>query len=150
MAPAVEIQMQINLGGLDTVMAQMVFNVRDGIAAVKHIYCTAVTKAMDRVDVIQAFGRKGLFEILFADSVDAMTGERLPPLVDKESVLVQRFRGDTVLPDIELEEMASLWLKLYKPEPIPFSQDRHGFVLGVKVVQIQRGHFGGPGPGIIE
>ena len=47
-----------------------------------------MTKAMDRVDVIQAFGRKGLFEILFADPVDAMTGERLPPLVDKEDVLI--------------------------------------------------------------
>ena len=68
--------MQINLGGLDTVMAQMVLNIRDGMAAVKHIYCTAVTKTMDRIDVIQAFGRKGLFEILFADSVDAMTGAK--------------------------------------------------------------------------
>jgi hypothetical protein len=57
MAPAVEIQMQINLGGLDTVMAQMVLNVRDGMAAVEHIYCTAATKAMDRLDVIQAFGK---------------------------------------------------------------------------------------------
>ncbi len=35
MAPSVEVQMQINLGGLDTVMAQMVLNIRDGMAAVK-------------------------------------------------------------------------------------------------------------------
>ena len=89
MAPPVEVQMQINLGGLDTVVAQMVLNIRNGVAAVKHVYCTAVTKAVDRIDVIQAFGRKGLFEILFADPVNAMTGERLPPLVDKEQVLIR-------------------------------------------------------------
>jgi len=87
MAPSVEVQMQVNLSRLDTVMAQMVLNIRDGMAAVKHVYCTAVTKTMDRVDVIQAFGRKGFFEILFADPVDAMTGERLPSLVDKEDAL---------------------------------------------------------------
>jgi len=150
MAPSVEVQMQINLGGLDTVMAQVVLNIRDGMAAVEHVYCTAVTKAMDRIDVFEAFGKKGLLEILFADSVDAVTGERFPPLVDKESVLVQRLRGDTVFPDIELEEMTSFCLDLYNPEPVSFSQDRHCFVLGVKVVEIQRGHFGGPGPGIIE
>jgi len=48
-----------------------------------------MTKAVDRIDVFKAFGRKGLFEILFADPVDAMTGERLPPLVDKEEVLIR-------------------------------------------------------------
>ena len=105
---------------------------------------------MNGVDVIQAFGRKGLFEVFFADPVNSMTGERLPSLVDKESVLVQRLRRDTVLSDIELEKMTSFCLDLYNPEPIPFSKDHHCFVLGVKVVEIQRGHFGGPGPGIIE
>ena len=44
MAPSVEVQMQINLGGLDTVMAQMVLNIRDGMAAVEHVNCSAVTK----------------------------------------------------------------------------------------------------------
>ncbi len=89
MAPSVEVQMQINLGGLDTVMAQVVLNIRDGMAAVEHVYCTTVTKAMDRIDVFETFGRKCLFEILFADPVDAMTGERFPSLVDKEDVLIR-------------------------------------------------------------
>ena len=44
MAPSVEVQMQINLGGLYTVMAQVVLNIRDGMAAVEHVYCTTVTK----------------------------------------------------------------------------------------------------------
>ena len=46
--------------------------------------------------------------------------------------------------------MTSFCLDLYNPEPVPFSQNHHCFVLGVKVVEIQRGHFGGPGAGIIE
>jgi len=75
-APSVEIQMQINHGGLDVVMPQMVLDVRDGMPTVKHIYCPAVTKAVDRIDVFEAFGRKSFFEILFADPVDTMTGER--------------------------------------------------------------------------
>ena len=50
-APSVEIQMQINHGGLDVFMPQVVLNVRYGMAAVKHVYCTAVTKAVDRIDI---------------------------------------------------------------------------------------------------
>jgi len=150
MAPSVEVQMQINVGGLDIVMAQMVLDVRDGMATIVHVNCPAVTKAMDRIDVFETFRRKGLFEILFADAVNAMAGQFFTALVDKKPVLIRRLRGDAVFSDIELEEMASFWLELYKPEPIPFSQDRHSFVPGVEVVQIQRGHFGGPGAGIIE
>ena len=95
--------MQINRGGLDTVMSQMVLDVRYGMSAVEHVNCSAVTKTIDRIDVFETFGRKGLLEILFADSVDAMTGERLSPLVDKEDVLIWRFRRDPVFSDIELE-----------------------------------------------
>jgi hypothetical protein len=46
--------------------------------------------------------------------------------------------------------MGGFGLKLYKPKPVSFSQDSQGLFLRVKVVQIQRCHFGGPGPGIIE
>ena len=35
---AVEIQMEINGGGLDIVMSQVVLDVRDGIAAIEHIH----------------------------------------------------------------------------------------------------------------
>ena len=65
MAPSVEIQMQINLGGLDTVVAQMVLNIRDGMSAVEHVNCSAVTKTIDRIDVFETFGRKGLLELFF-------------------------------------------------------------------------------------
>ena len=64
-APSVEIQMQINRGGLDTVMAQMVLDVRYGMSAVEHVNCSAVTKTIDRIDVFETFGRKGLLELFF-------------------------------------------------------------------------------------
>ena len=48
-----------------------------------------MTKAVGRIDVFEAFGRKSFFEILFADPVDTMTGERCPSLVDKEDVLIR-------------------------------------------------------------
>jgi len=56
-APSVEVQMQINIGGLDIVMSQMVLDVGDGIATVVHVNCPAVTKRMNRIDVLEAFGR---------------------------------------------------------------------------------------------
>ena len=150
MAPSVEVQMQINFGGLDIVMAQMVLDVRDGMATIVHVNCPAVTKAMDRIDVFETFRRKGLFEILFADAVNAMAGQFSTALVDKKPVLIRRLRGDAVFSDIELEEMASFWLELYKPEPIPFSQDGQGSFLGIKVIQIERRCFTGPRSGVIK
>jgi len=115
--------MQINFGGLDIVMSQMVLDVRYGTPAVKHIYCPAVTKAMDRIDVLETLGRKGLFEILFADAINAMACQFFTALIDKEPVLIRRLWGDTVFSDIELEEMTGLGLKLYEPEPVSLSQD---------------------------
>ena len=127
MAPSVEIQMQINFGGLHIVMSQMILDVRYGTSAVEHINGLAVAKRMNRIDVLQPFGRQGLFEILFADAVDAMAGKLLPPLVDKEPVLIWGLRGDAVFSDIELEELAGLGFNLYYPEPVSLSQDRKSF-----------------------
>jgi hypothetical protein len=54
MPPFVYIQMKINSGGLKALMAQVVFDVGDGMAAVEHAHCLAVTKAMDRIDILEA------------------------------------------------------------------------------------------------
>ena len=105
---------------------------------------------MDGIDVFKPLWRKGLFEILFADTVNAMTGEFLSSLIDKDPVLIWGLRRDTIFSDIELEETRGLRLKLYKPELISLSQDSESHFLRVKVVQIQRCHFGDPGGGIIE
>jgi len=105
---------------------------------------------MDRIDVFKPLGRKGLFEILPADAVDAMAGEFSSPLIDKEPVLIWGLWRDTIFSDIELKEMRGLRLKLYNPELISLSQDSESHFLTVKVVQIQRCHFGGSGTGVIE
>lgn len=131
-------------------MSQMVHDVGDGMAAVVHVDRPAVTKGMDRIDIDESFGRQSFFEIFFADSVDAMTSEFLPSLVDKKPVLIRRFWRDAVSSDVELKEMAGLGFDFYKPKPVCLSQNRHSLVLGVEVVQIQCGYFSSPGAGIIE
>ena len=103
MSPAVEVQMQINYGGLYSVMSQVVLDVGDGMATIVHVNGPAVTKAMDGIDILETFRRKGLFEILPADAVYAMASEFLPPLADKDPVLIWGVWGDTVFSDIELE-----------------------------------------------
>ena len=74
-------------------MSQMVLDVRYGVSAVEHINGLAVAKRMNRIDVLQPFGRQSFFEILFADAVDAMAGKLLAPLVDKEPFLILRVAG---------------------------------------------------------
>ena len=121
--PSIEIQVQIDGGGLDTFMSQMILDIRDGMAAVKHVNCPGVAETVNGMDIFQPFGRKGLFEILPAYAVDAMTGKLLSPLVDKEPILVHRFWRYAILFDIDLEEMASLGFELYDPETISFAED---------------------------
>jgi hypothetical protein len=150
MPPFVYVQMKINGGGLKAVMAQMVLDVGDGIAAVEHVHCLAVAKAMNRIDMLEALGRKDFFQIRFADAVNAMPGEFLSPLIDKQAILIQGARGVPVFSDIELKQVAGLCFQLYEPEPVSFSQDSQGFFLGIEVIQIERGDFTGPGAGIIE
>ena len=83
MTPFVQVQVKINGGGLDVVMTQMVLNFGDGMAAIEHGHCLAMAKAMDRIDVLEALWRKSLFQILSADTVNAMPGEFLSPLINK-------------------------------------------------------------------
>jgi len=62
-----------------------------------------VTKAVNGIDILEAFRRKGLFETLPADAIDAMTSEFLPSLTDKDPVLIRWFWCDAVFTDVELE-----------------------------------------------
>ncbi len=122
-APSIEIEMQIDSGRLDIVVAQMVLDVRDGMATIEHINCSRVTEASNGIDIFEAFGGKGLFEIFPADAVDAIAGEFLSPLIEKEPVSVHRFWCYAIFSDIGLEEMAGLGLELYEPEPVSLSKD---------------------------
>jgi len=38
-------------------MAQMVLDVRDGMATIEHINCSRVTETMDGIDIFEAFRR---------------------------------------------------------------------------------------------
>ncbi len=87
-ALSVEIQIQVNGGGLDVVMAQAILDICYGLTLIEEIYCPGMTKTMDRIDVFEAFRGEGLFEILPADAVDSMASEFSSPLIDKEPVLI--------------------------------------------------------------
>ena len=50
-----QIQLQVNCCGLDVVMAEAVFDVRDRLPAAEHPYGTCVSEAMSRVDMLQSF-----------------------------------------------------------------------------------------------
>ena len=82
---------------------------------------SGVSEAMNGTEVLESFGWKGLCEIFFANSIDAMTGEFLPALIDKDSVLIGRLRIYAVFGDIELEELRGFGFDLYKPVPIAFT-----------------------------
>ena len=83
MAPSIYVQMQINCSGLDAVMAQVVLDVRDGMAAIEHVHSPAVTETVNGIDIVEALWGKGLFEILPANAVNAMSGELFSPLIYK-------------------------------------------------------------------
>ena len=82
-APSIQIQMQINCGGLDVVMAQVVFDIRDGMAFIEHVHSSAMTETMNGIDIVEALWRKNLFQILSAYTVNAMAGELFSPLIYK-------------------------------------------------------------------
>ena len=83
MTPFAQIQMKIYGGGLDAVMTQTVLDVCDGMSAVEHVHCPAVTKGVHGIDMLESLRRKSLLQILSADAVNAMPGEFFPPLTDK-------------------------------------------------------------------
>ena len=53
-ASSVEIELEIGHGGLDVVMAQAIFDVRDGLSPMEKIHGPAVAERVDRVDVLKA------------------------------------------------------------------------------------------------
>jgi len=105
---------------------------------------------MNGIDIFQTFGGKDPFEIFTANAINAMPGELLTPLIDKELVLELGLWGDTVFSDIELEQMTGLGFKLYETESIAFSQDTERLLNGIKIIEIQGCDFTGPGAGIVK
>lgn len=84
LSAAVEIQMEVDGCGLDVVMSQAVSDICQGVAAQQHIHRTGMTKAMDRVDMLESFGGESPGEVFPTDPVDAVACEWFSPLVDKK------------------------------------------------------------------
>lgn len=113
--------MQVDGSGLDVVMSQMIFDMGDGISSIEHINSPGMTEAVNGVNSLESFGSKGDREVLFTDAIHAMAGQLLTALIDKKAMLIHLLGDDTILSDIELEEVRCFGLKLYDPEPVPFA-----------------------------
>jgi hypothetical protein len=59
----IEIQVQIEGRGLDVVMTQVIFDMGDGVSPIEHIHSPGMTKAVDGVNRLETFRRKGHGEI---------------------------------------------------------------------------------------
>ncbi len=127
-------------------MAQSVFDIGCRETCGEHIDCTGVAEAVHGIDRSKALRRQGNGEIFSAEPIDAVAGEFLTALIDEEALLKGRLWGRTESRDIELEELSGFGFQFDEAEAVAFSEDGEGFLLGVEVVQVKGGDFGGSGP----
>lgn len=114
------------------------------------MHSTGMTKAVDRVYGLESFLWQSDGEVFFAESIDTMPGKFLPALIDKEALLVTWFWGETVVSDIELEELRSFDLELYESVAVTLSEDSECFLLRVEVIEVEYCDFTGPSSRVIE
>lgn len=145
MPSAVDVQMEVNHGGLDVIMSQTIFYLGDVSAPVEQINGPRVTERMNRVDVDETLMGEGFGEILSAGTVYAVPGKFLSPLTDEDPVAEWGLRIAAVLFDIDLKKLCGFVLKIDKPEPISFSEDGQGFLSGIEVIKIKGGDLRCPG-----
>jgi len=81
--------MQVVHGRLHGFMSQAVSDIGGRGACAEHVDRTGVTEAVCRAQVLKPLGRQGLKEKLLAEAVDAVPGEFLSPLIDKDAVSVK-------------------------------------------------------------
>ena len=137
MPSAVDVEMEINHGGLDVIMSQTVFYLGDVPAPVEQINGPRMTERMNRVDVDETLMGKSFGEILSAGAVYAVPGKFLSPLTDEDPMAVWGLGIATVLFDVDLEKLRGFVLKIDKPEPISFSENGQGFLSGIEVIKIK-------------
>ena len=126
-------------------MAQAVFDIRGRVPLGEHIHGTGVAKAVHGIDCSKALRRQSDSEVFFAEAIDAVAGEFLTALIDKEALLKGRLWGQPESSDIELKELSGFGLQFDEAETVAFSEDGEGFLLGVEVVQVKSGDFRGSG-----
>ena len=148
MSAVIEIEMEVDHGGLYIIMSKAVFDLGYVFSSVKEIHSPGVSKGVNRVDVFEAFMGQYPGEVFFTDSIDSMAGEFLTALIDKDALFIERLWSGAVFLDIKLEELRGFFLKLYEPVLISLAQDGEGFLLWIEVVEIQGCDLGGPGAGV--
>jgi len=126
-------------------MAQAIFDVRCGLTPGEHIHGTGVAKAMHGMDRSETFRWQSHGEVFSTEAIDAVAGEFLTALIDKEALLIGWLWGWPESRDVELKELSGFGLQFNEAEAVAFSQDGEGFLLGVEVVQIKGGYFRGSG-----
>ena len=139
-----QIQIEVRHRGLDVIVSQSVFDVGCGKTSGKHVDRTGVAKAVHGIDDLETFRRQGHREVFSAEPIDAIAGEFLPSLIDKEALLIGRFWRWPESSDIELKELSGFGFQFYEAEAVAFAQDGESFLLVVEVIQVKRSDFAGP------
>jgi hypothetical protein len=130
---------------LEVIMAQAVFDIGCRETSGKHIDRTGVAKAVHGIDRLEALRGQGYDEVFSAEPIDAVAGEFLTALIDKEALLIRRLWRWPKPRDVELKELSGFGLQFDEAEAVAFAEDGEGFLLGVEVVQVESGHFRGSG-----
>ena len=136
--------MQIGHGGLEVVMSQSVFDIGCREASGKHVDRTGVPQAVNGINRSETFRRQGSDEVFSTEPIDAVAGEFLTALIDKEALLKGRLWGWAESRDVELKELSGFGLQFDEAEAVAFAEDGEGFLLKVEVVKVESGHFRGP------
>jgi hypothetical protein len=140
-----QIHVQVGHGGLEVVMSQTIFDIGCGETSGKHVDRTGVPQAVNGINRSETFRGQSHGEVFSAESIDAVAGEFLTALIDKEALLKGRLWGWPEPIDVELEELSGFGLQFDETEAVAFAQDGEGFLLKVEVVQVESGHFRGSG-----
>ena len=135
--------MQVCHGGLQVIVSQTVFDIGGGCAPSEHMDSTRMAQTVNRIDTFEAIRGKGHGEVFFAKTIDAVAGEFLTSLIDKETLLIQGLWWWPESRDIELKELSRFRLQFYEAEAIALAKDGQGVLVGVEVVQVQSGDFAG-------
>ena len=84
-------------------MSQVIFDIGDGLTLIEHIDSAGVTEPVNGVEEFEAFWGKCLGDVFFTDTIDAVAGKLLPPLIDKEALLIKGLWGRAIFFYVELK-----------------------------------------------
>ncbi len=122
-----QIQIEVRHRGLDVIVSQAVFDVGCRVSPGEHVHGTGVAKAVHGMDDLEAFRRQGYREVFSTEPIDAVAGEFLTALIDKEALLKGRFWGRTESRDVELKELSGSGLQFDETEAVAFARGWRGF-----------------------